>query len=68
MTRVGQRDKGSDYFKKDRSVDLVVHAFNSSTQESEAADPFEFESSLVYIRVPEQPGLHRVTLSWKTKK
>jgi hypothetical protein len=46
---------------------VVAHTFNPSTWEAEGRRISEFEASLVY-RVPGQPGLHRETLSRKTKK
>jgi hypothetical protein len=44
----------------------MAHAFDPSTWEAEAGG-FEFEANLVY-KIPGQPGLHRETLSRKTKK
>jgi ribosomal protein L12E/L44/L45/RPP1/RPP2 len=45
---------------------VVAHAFNSSTREAETS---EFLSSRpAWSTVPGQPGLHRETLSQKTKK
>jgi hypothetical protein len=50
---------------------MVTHAFNPSTREAEAeAEAGGFLSSRPAWStkwVPGQPGLHRETLSWKTK-
>jgi hypothetical protein len=45
---------------------VVADNIESSTWEAEAGRSLEFEASLIYV--PGQPGLHRETLSRKTKK
>ena len=47
---------------------LVVHAFNSSTQETEAGRFLSSRPAWSTEWVPRQPGLHRETLSQKTKQ
>jgi hypothetical protein len=47
---------------------VVVHTFNPSTWEAEAGGCLEFETSLATKRVPDQPEVHRETLSQKTKQ
>jgi hypothetical protein len=43
---------------------VVVHDFNPSTGEAEAGRSLSSKPSWSIERVPGQPGLHRVTLSW----
>jgi hypothetical protein len=45
---------------------MVVHTYNPSTWEAKAGRS-EFGTSLIY-RVSGQPGLHRKSLSWGSKK
>jgi hypothetical protein len=47
---------------------VVAHAFNSSTREAEAGGFLSSRSAWSTKWVPGQPGLHRETLSRKTKK
>jgi hypothetical protein len=47
---------------------VVVHAFNSSTQEAEAGGSLSSRPAWSTERVTGQPGLHRETLSRKNKK
>jgi hypothetical protein len=37
--------------KEDSKYQVVIHAFNPSTQEAEAGRSLEFKASLVYYRV-----------------
>jgi hypothetical protein len=46
---------------------MVPYVFNPSTWEAEAGSSIEFKISLVYKRVPEQPGLHR-EMTYKKRK
>jgi hypothetical protein len=46
---------------------VVVHAFNSSTREAEAGRFLSSRPAWSTKWVPGQPGLHRETLTWKTK-
>jgi hypothetical protein len=45
----------------------VAHAFNPSSWEAEAGGFLNLRPAWSTERVPGQPGLHRETLSWKTK-
>jgi hypothetical protein len=47
---------------------VVAHAFNPSTWEAEAGGFLSSKPAWSTERVPGQPGLHRETLSRKTKK
>jgi hypothetical protein len=47
---------------------VVVHAFNPSTWEAEAGGFLSSRPAWSTERVPGQPGLHRETLSQKTKQ
>jgi hypothetical protein len=47
---------------------MVAHAFNPSTWEAEADGFLSSRPAWSTKWVPGQPGLHRETLSWKTKK
>jgi hypothetical protein len=47
---------------------VVAHAFNPSTWEAEAGGFLSSRPAWSTERVPGQPGLHRETLSRKTKK
>jgi hypothetical protein len=47
---------------------VVVHAFNPSTWEAEAGEFLSSRPAWSTEQVPGQPGLHRETLSRKTKK
>jgi hypothetical protein len=47
---------------------VVAHAFNPSTWEAEAGRFLSSRPAWSTGRVPGQPGLHRETLSRKTKK
>jgi hypothetical protein len=47
---------------------MVVHTFNPNTQEAEAGRFLRSRPAWSTKLVPGQPGLHRETLSWKTKK
>jgi hypothetical protein len=47
---------------------VVVHAFNHSIWEAEASGYLSSRTAWSTEWVPGQPGLHRETLSWKTKK
>ena len=47
---------------------MVAHAFNPSTWEAEAGGFLSSRPAWSTERVPGQPGLHRETLSRKTKK
>ena len=46
----------------------MVHAFNPSTQEAEAGGFLSLRPAWSTKLVPGQPGLHRETLSRKTKQ
>jgi hypothetical protein len=48
-------------------LDVVTHAFNSSTREAEAGRFLSSRPAWSTEWVPEQPGLHREPLSRKTK-
>jgi hypothetical protein len=50
------------------SPGVVAHAFNPSTWEAEAGEFLSSRPAWSTERVPGQPGLHRETLSRKTKK
>ena len=47
---------------------MVAHAFNPSTWKAEAGGFLSSRSAWSTESVPGQPGLHRETLSQKTKK
>ena len=47
---------------------VVAHAFNPSTREAEAGGFLSSSPAWSTEWVPGQPGLHRETPSWKTKK
>jgi hypothetical protein len=47
---------------------VVAHAFNPSTWEAEAGGFLSSRPAWSTEQVPGQPGLHRETLSRKTKK
>jgi hypothetical protein len=47
---------------------VVAHAFNPSTREAEAGEFLSSRPAWSTEWVPGQPGLHRETLSWKTKQ
>jgi hypothetical protein len=47
---------------------MMAHTFNPSTCEAEAGGFLSSRSAWSTEGVPEQPGLHRETLSGKTKK
>jgi hypothetical protein len=47
---------------------MVAHIFNPSTREAEAGGFLSSRPAWSTNRVPGQPGLHRETLSRKTKK
>jgi hypothetical protein len=47
---------------------MVAHAFNPSTREAEAGGFLSSRPAWSTKWVPEQPELHRETLSWKTNK
>jgi hypothetical protein len=47
---------------------VVAHAFNPSTWEAEAGEFLSSRPAWSTKRIPGQPGLHRETLSRKTKK
>jgi hypothetical protein len=47
---------------------VVAHAFNPSTREAEAGGFLSLRPAWSTKCVPEQPGLHRETLSQKKKR
>ena len=47
---------------------MVAHAINPSTREAEAGGVLSSRPARSAEWVPEQPRLHRETLSWKIKK
>jgi hypothetical protein len=53
---------------KKRKPGVVAHAFNPSTWEAEAVGFLSSRPAWSTEQVPGQPGLHRETLSRKTKK
>jgi hypothetical protein len=54
-------------FKRSQKSGMVAHAFNPSTREAEAGRFLSSRPAWSTERVPGQPGLHRETLSQKTK-
>lgn len=53
---------------KNHVLGVVAHSFSSCTSETEAGGISRFESAWSTLRVSEQPGLHRETLSPEKKK
>jgi hypothetical protein len=60
--------KKKSNFKKSNKPGVVEHAFNPSTWEAEAGGFLSSRPAWSTKCVPGQPGLHRETLSRKTKK
>jgi hypothetical protein len=54
--------------KKKKKPDVVVHTFNPSTREAEAGGFLSSRPAWFTEGVLGQPGLHRETLSRKTKR
>ena len=65
-----ERPKGiqSEVKMETLQLGVVVHAFSPSTQEAEKGGSLSSRPAWSTKQVPGQPGLHRETLSWKTKK
>jgi hypothetical protein len=58
----------SSYLNYKHEPGMVAHAFNPSTWEAEASGFLSSRPAWSTECVPGQPGLHRETLSRKTKK
>jgi hypothetical protein len=74
MWHYAQIQEGSFLFKKMRNIKnsylfqvVVAHAFNPNTQKAEAGGSMSLKPSRSTEYVPGQLGLHRETLSQKTK-
>jgi hypothetical protein len=54
--------------QQQQSQDVMAHAFNPSTQETEAGGLLSLRPAWSTEKAPGQPGLHRETLCQKTTK